>query len=117
MKTGKFDLPGIRDKGAQAIKAALLKTGFGVAVYGGPFAKLFNFAVEQIIEYLANRGIVILNLGVIKIDEKVDPALLMKALEEGLLKAEKPGLTEAEGKALDEQVKKAFRRAVRYNRK
>lgn len=114
--TGKFDLPGIRKKGAAGLKAVLAKTGWGAALLAGPFSKTTDLVLQFAVEYLANRGIVLLNLGIIKFDEKVDPKLLLKALEEGLLKAEKPGLSEAEGKALDEQVKKAFRRAVRYQR-
>lgn len=113
---GKYDLPGIKRKGAAAIRAALLQFGFFAKVFSGPFGKTAGVVLEFVMEYLANRGIVILNLGVIKIDEKIDPMLLMRALEAGLLAADKPGLTEAEGKALDDQVKKAFRRAVRYNR-
>lgn len=115
--SGKYSLQGIREKGAAGFKAVLIKTGWGASLLAGPFSKTTDLVLQFAVEYLANKGIVVLNLGVIKWDEIKDPAALLRSIEAGLIAAEKPGLTEAEGKAFDEQVKKDFRRAVRYIRK
>lgn len=107
--TGKYNFPGIKKAGAFALKAALASTTWGAALIKGPFSGTITLIDEWIAEWLANRGLVIINLGAIYVDGEFSQDKFDKGMEEGIKNAKAPGLTDAQKKAIDDQVIKAFR--------
>jgi len=115
--TGKYDFPGIRKAGAVALKAVLATTSFGAWVVKSPFSKAFDLFAEWAIEWLTNRGLLIINVGAIYVNGELDQKRFDAAMEIALEKAKAPGLSEAQKKAIDDEVLKAFRAFGRINTK
>lgn len=107
--TGKYDFKGIRKAGALGILALISSTGWGAKLLAGPFKKSFNLLLEFILELLANRGLLLLNIGDIYISGKFKQSDFDKKLETALNSVKAQGLTPAEKKAIDDEVIKAFR--------
>jgi len=107
--TGKYDFPGIRKAGAAAFRAVILTTGWGAALFASPFKSVINTALEMVSEWLANKGLLIINLGAIYVAGQFDQAKFDAAMNTAIEKAKAPGLTDAQKKAIDDEVKKAFR--------
>lgn len=116
--TGKYNFPGIQKAGVAAIKAALATTGWGVALLANPFFKFFEpveaAVVDWAINWLANKGLIVLNLGAIIVNGEVDQALFDKALDDGLKLVEqgRDKITAKQGKAIDDDVIAAARRFI-----
>lgn len=118
--TGKYDFPGIKKAGVAAIKAALASSAWGLALLANPFFRAFqpleNVLVEMAINWLANQGLIVLNLGAIYVNGEIDQSLFDKALDDGLRKVElgRDKLTPAEGKKIDDEVIRAARRFIDF---
>lgn len=121
--TGKYNFPGIKKAGVAGIEAALAATTWGAAILANPFFKFFKpveeEAVAEAINFLANKGLVILNLGAIIVNGEVDQSLFDKAMEDGITRVEqgREKLTPAQGKAIDDADIAAARKFIRFNRK
>lgn len=115
--TGKYDFPGIRKAGATAVKALIVATGWGAWIFASPFRFVADFILEWCMEWLANRGLLILNLGAIWVDGKIDQNAFDNAMETAIQKAQIPGLSIEEKRAIDEKVKEAFREFARIGNK
>lgn len=115
--TGKYNFPGIRRAGSVAFKALIAGTGWGAWIIASPFRPILDYAVEWVSEWLANRGLLILNLGAIWVDGKIDQSRFDEAMDEALEKAKIPGLTIEEKRAIDAKVKDAFREFARIGNK
>lgn len=115
--TGKYDFPGIRKAGAAALKAVILSTGWGATIIASPFAPLLNQILEYLSEYLANKGLLIINLGAIYVDGEFDQSHFDHAMSEAIEKAKVPGLSEQKKKEIDDAVIKAFRNFARVGNK
>lgn len=113
--TGKYDFPGIREKGAAALKALLLTTGWGAAIIASPFKPVIDMVLSFASEWLANRGLIVINVGAIYVNGEFRQDKFDQAMEEGLAKAKAPGLTDAQKKVIDEEVLQALRRFGRIN--
>ncbi len=107
--TGKYDFPGIRKAGAAGLKALLASFSWGASVIASPFMPLVDVVLEWFAELLANRGLVILNIGYIYADGMIDQARFDNAMDDALAKVKAPGLSPEQKRAIDEEVKKAFR--------
>jgi hypothetical protein len=107
--TGKYDFPGIRKAGTAAISAALATTAWGAWILASPFKPLVSYLDGLLIQWLANQGLVIINLGAIYINGVVDQANFDKSMDAALAKVQTPGLTDAQKKAIDDGVKDSFR--------
>lgn len=108
--TGKYDFPGIRRAGATAFKLVLAGTGWGAKLIASPFWPIIKMMIEWCAEYLANKGLLVINVGAIYVNGEFDQARFDKAFEEGIQKAKAPGLTDAQKRMIDDEVIKAFRR-------
>lgn len=107
--TGKYNFEGIRKAGSLGLKALLSSTGWGAKLLTGPFRKSLDLFFQFISELLANRGLILLNLGEIYISGKFQQSNFDKNLEKALNAVKVPGLTPEQKKAIDDEVIKAFR--------
>lgn len=118
--TGKYDFPGIKKAGVVAIKAALAATTWGTSLLAMPILKFFmpveDAILESAINFLANKGLIVLNLGAIYVNGEIDQALFDKALDDGLKIVEqgRDKITQEQGKAIDDDVIKAARRFIDF---
>lgn len=114
--TGKYNFPGIRKAGAVAIKAALASSVVG-GLLKGPFGGTLNLLLEWAMEWLANRGVILLNIGAFKVNGHFDQQAFDKAMDAGLSQVESgEAISLEEMRVIDEKVKEAMRRFVPYNR-
>ncbi len=74
--------------------------------------------LEAAVQFMANNGLVILNLGANWVNGEFDQAAFDKSLEDGLRRMQtgREKITPAEGKAIDDQVIKAADRFIPFNR-
>ncbi len=113
--TGKYNFSGIKKVGARGITAALATTPYTAWLAGRGFAPLTNYLFEALCNWLANKGLIVLNIGIMVAETEFDQRAFDSALDEALLQVElskKDYLTPEEIKAIDDPVKKAFRRFV-----
>lgn len=113
--SGKYDFPGIQKAGVAAIKAILASFSWGAALLAGPFGKIPDFILDWVINWLANKGLIVLNIGAIYIDGHFDQAGFDKSIEDGLSRVKK-GVTPEEGKVIDDAVIAAFRKFGTYSK-
>lgn len=115
--SGKYDFPGIRKAGAAAVKVVLATTTWGAWLIKSPFMPVINLTAEWLTEWLANRGLLIINLGAIYVSGEIDQARFDKAIDEALEKVKVPGLTDEQKKGIDDAVIQAFRKFGRVGNK
>lgn len=101
--------------GAAGFKAALLsspKTSWLVA-----WPALTNFLLEFLSNYLANKGLIVLNIGAIYVEGELSQNKLDKSFDNYLkyLQNQKP-LTDKEIEAIDNEVINAARNFIPYTR-
>lgn len=112
--SGKYDFQGIKKVGAAGLRRALAASPYtSWALMGGALTDLI---LEFLANWLANRGLLMLNLGAIVIDGELDFRALDKAWEDAYRQISAAGgvekMTAAQKKAIDDEVIKAARRAV-----
>lgn len=116
--SGKYDFKGIKKLGRLNLKAALAVGPFAWVLKGGAFT---DSALDFISNWLANRGLIVINLGAIFVDGEFDQHDFDKAMDEGWEKIRKAGgtenLTPAQQKAIDDEVIKRFRDFARLSTK
>jgi hypothetical protein len=113
---GKYDFPGIKKAGAVGLRAALVSTAWGAILLTTPVVRaLVNFFLEMSMNWLANKGLMVMNVGAIVVDGYLDQRAFDLAMEQAISKAEnqKGKLTPAEMKAIDDEVIKAARKFLR----
>lgn len=108
--TGRYDFPGIKKGAALILDGLLAATGWGAWLLASPFKPVYNIARDLFVNWLANRGIIILNIGVNIIDGVLDQKKMDEALDEGIRRVMqgRDKISPAEGKAIDDKVRKAF---------
>jgi len=111
----KYDFKGIKKQGASGIKLALASNPSMSWMAKTP---LIGTLLEFGVNWLANNGLIILNIGAIYVNGEVDQALLDRSIDEGYKKIEKLGgvLTPEQMKEIDDEVIKAADRALPYSR-
>lgn len=114
---GKYDFPGIKKVGTAALKAVLTGTQWGAWILNSPFKPLFELILGHLIEWFANKGLIIINLGAIIVEGEVDQSKFDLALDDAIKKAKMPGLTDQEKEKIDNEVIEAFRKFARLNSK
>lgn len=111
--SGKYDFKGIKRLGRAGLRAALAtspKTAWLLK-----FGSLLDLVLEFIFNWLANKGLIILNLGYIHLDSKFDQKELDKAMQKALDEIEligKNNLTPDQKKEIDNAVIKAARKFI-----
>ncbi len=110
--TGRYSFSGIQKAAGVAIDALIAGTGWGAWLLASPFMPIVSFFRDALVNFLANRGLIILNIGVNIIDGVIDQKALDSALDEGIKRVMqgRDKITPAEGKAIDDKVRAAFDR-------
>lgn len=113
--TGKYDFKGIKKYGAVGLSAALASTPWGawlVSRWG--LGAAFDILLQGLVNWLANKGLVVLNIGAIALEGEWDQKGFDRALDEGLSRVIQSGgkLTPAQIKEIDDEVIKAARRFI-----
>ncbi len=111
--TGKYNFPGIRKAGAQALNLVLAGTGWGAWLLASPFKPLLEVTEEFLVEWLTNRGLLIIDVTASYVNGQIDQARFDQAFQAAIDRAKTPGLTAAQRKVIDDQVIVAFRRFAR----
>lgn len=103
--SGKYDFPGIKKLGAQSLRLALNASPYTAWFFKVPGSIL---VCEFFINWLANKGLLILNLGAIQIGTEIDQHRLDKAMDEALNSIMEKGgrdkLTPEQKKEIDNAV-------------
>jgi hypothetical protein len=113
--SGKYDFKGIKKLGAGGLKLALSSSPYTAWLAKAPGVDLL---LEPIVNWMANNGLIILNIGAIVINGKIDQKILDDAIEDGIKKVEQSGasLTPDQIKEIDDAVIQAARKALPYAR-
>jgi hypothetical protein len=117
--TGKYNFRGIQGAARTAIKAAIAATTWGASWWFKLLMPAEDLLIDDVVNWLANEGLIVLNLGAIVVNGEVDQALFDKALDDGLRKVEegRDKLSAKEGRAIDQQVIAAARRFIDFGAK
>lgn len=110
--TGRYDFKGIQKATGALIDSLIAGTGWGAWILASPFKPFIAAIRDLLVNFLANRGLIIINIGVNIVDGVLDQKALDSALEAGITKVMKgrDKITPAEGKKIDDEVRKAFDR-------
>lgn len=112
--SGKYNFSGIKEMGASGLRGAALSSPYTAWI--NKFGSLSTLFYEFLANWLANKGLIILNLGAIAIDGHFDQKAFDKALDKAYADIENAGgvskLTPEEIKAIDNEVIKAARRFI-----
>lgn len=108
--TGRYNFPGMQKIAKAAINAALATTTWGAWILASPFKIILSPLADFLVNWLANHGLILLNIGANIIDGVIDQKALDKALNDGIQKVlqGRDKITPAQGKAIDDAVRKAF---------
>lgn len=108
--TGRYNFPGIQKAAGLLIDGLLAATVWGAWLIKSPFKPAVNLIRDMIVNYLANKGIIVINIGMNIVDGAIDQKALDKALDEGIRRVMqgRDKITPQEGKAIDDKVRKAF---------
>lgn len=111
--TGKYNFTGIQKMGIASFRIAL-----SISPYTSWFTKVpgSDYALSLIVNWLANKGLLVLNIGAIEVSGEIDQHALDKAMDDALRKITEHGgrdkLTPAQKKAIDDEVIKAARKFI-----
>lgn len=113
--SGKYNFKGMKKHGASSIMLALASNPSTVWMTKVPLmGTLFEFGVN----WLANNGLILMNIGAIVVNGEVDQSVFDRAMEDGIRKSENPGnqLTPEQMKEIDDAVIKAADKFLPYAR-
>ncbi len=112
--SGKYDFRGWKRGGAAVMRAALLSSPQTAWLL--KLGAVLDLFLEWIINWLANRGLVLMNVGAEFVQGEFDIKAFDNELDRAIAEIEKKGgrdrLTPAEKKAIDDEVIKAARRLI-----
>jgi hypothetical protein len=108
--TGRYNFPGIQKAAGLLVDGLVAGTGWGAWLLASPFKPVVNYLRDLLINYLANRGIILLNIGVNIVDGVIDQKKMDAALDDGIRRVMqgRDKISPADGKAIDDKVRKAF---------
>lgn len=114
--SGKYDFQGIKKLGGVGLRAALSTSPY--TAWLNRFGALTNLITEFAANWLANRGLILLNVGAFYIGGEIDQKSLDNAIENGLKAVELSNgkLTPEQMKEIDDAVIKAADKALPYGR-
>lgn len=115
--TGKYNFKGIKEKGAAGLRLALSSTPQTAWLVKYP--ALTNFLLEAFANWLANKGLIVMNIGAYYVEGKLDQKAFDEAMDKGILRVDAAGgtLTPEQIKEIDDAVIKAANKALPYGRK
>lgn len=108
--TGRYDFQGIQKAARFAIDAALATTGWGAAIIASPFKPVFDYIEGLAVNWLTNRGLIVIDVGAVLIDGKINQTKLDNALDSAFekMKVGRDKITPAEGAKIDAETDAAF---------
>lgn len=114
--SGKYNFKGIKEKGALGLKVLLAASPYTAWILKGGIVT--DFILEFFANWLANSGLMIMNIGAIYVNGEIDQALLDRAMDAALKAVEQSGenLTPEQIKAIDDAVIEAARKAIPYSK-
>lgn len=109
---GKYDFKGIKKYGAKGLIAALASTTWGAWVALPWVSPFFDLAFQFLANWLANKGLVMLNIAAIAVDGEWTQKDFDSAIDNALNQVAIPGskLTPDQMKAIDDKVIQAFKK-------
>lgn len=112
--TGRYNFPGIQKAASVGINLLLAATTWGAWLIASPFMPAVKIVEDFVVNWLANHGLIVLNIGVNIVDGVLDQAAMDKALDAGIKRVMqgRDKITPAEGKAIDEKVRESFDKDV-----
>lgn len=112
--SSKYDFQGIKKVGAALVRGALASDP--KLAWLLKFGSLTDLLIEFILNWMANHGLLVFNVGFEILDGKVDQkkldAQFRMAYEEIRIKGGREKLTTAQKKAIDDEVIKAARKFI-----
>lgn len=109
--SGKYDFPGIKKLGIAGFRVALASSPY--TAWALKFGSLTDLFLGFIANYLANKGLILLNLGAIYVEGEIDQRSLDSAMDEALKQITNLGgldkLTPEQKREIDDKVIKAAR--------
>ena len=117
--SGKYDFKGIKKYGAKGLFLALSSTSFGGFLAKWGLGGALEIALEWLANWLANKGLLVLNIGAIVVEGEFDQKAFDREMDEALKKVEMAGgkLTPEQMRAIDNEVIEAFRKFAVFTRK
>lgn len=114
--TGKYDFKGIKKADAAGLKLAFASTPYTAWLLKWP--ALATLIGELLSNFLANNGLIILNVGAFYVDGKLDQKALDNAIDAGIKAVENSGgkLTPEQMKEIDDAVIAAADKALPYGK-
>lgn len=117
--TGKYDFKGIKKFGVAGLKLLIASTSWGVwALQKIPFfGYIEDIVLGLFVNWSANKGLVVLNVGAIFVEGSWDQNALDTAFEDALRAIQKgrDKISPEQGKAFDEAVREAARKSIRLS--
>lgn len=112
--SGKYNFKGIKKLGGAGLRMAIASTP--ETAWMLRFGSVLDLALEFLANWLANKGLVVLNLGAIHINGEIDQHAfdnaMEKAIDEITQKGGREKLSAAEKKRIDDEVIKAARKFI-----
>lgn len=108
--TGRYDFKGIQKAGERLIDVLIAGTGWGAWLLASPFMPAVRMLEGLLINYLTNRGLIVIDVAAVLINGKIDEARLTSALNSAFekLKVGHDKITPAEGAKIDAETDAAF---------
>lgn len=108
--TGRYNFPGMQKLASAGINLLLAATTWGAWLIASPLMPAVTIVEGWIVNWLANHGLIVLNVGVNIVDGVLDQAAMDKALDAGIKRVMqgRDKITPADGKAIDDKVREAF---------
>lgn len=114
--SGKYDFRGIKRYGARGLEVALASTAWGAALLKMPvIGNVLSASLELFVNWLANKGLLVLNLAAISIEGEFDQKSFDAAMDEALGAVALGKLTPKQQKEIDDKVIVAFRRFAKLS--
>lgn len=108
--TGRYDFPGIQKAVRRSIELLAASTTFGAWLIASPFKPVIDAIENLIINWLVNRGLIIIDIGAVMVEGKVNQSKLDAALDAAFekMKVGRDKITPEEGAKIDAETTQAF---------
>lgn len=108
--TGRYNFPGIQKAVRAAFTALAAGTTWGAWLIASPFAPAITAIENALINYLVNRGLIIIDIGAVMVNGVVKQDLLDNAIDAAItkLKVGRDKITPAQGAQIDADTTAAF---------
>ncbi len=108
--TGRYDFKGIQKAVRRTFEVLLASSSWGVWLLASPFKPAIDALENLCINWLVNRGLIIIDIGLVMVDGAINQSKLDNALDNAFekLKVGRDKITPAEGAKIDAETTEAF---------